>query len=1675
MRVRPLVAAILLASAIARGEPLSPRVAGRYRAMLEANPVEGIALDRLWSGAVDGGTTEELLASYRAADGVSAKLVFGHLLRKAGRDAEAVAAYEDAARLAPGNPLPLMALGRADSNRARPKEAAEWFEKAVAVLSRDDPRRFDALLQLGAAWSAAGEPAKAAAAWDAAATAAPGDLELRQRLAEACAAAGQPALALGHYEILATSADSAGRVAALREMARLHSASGRFSEAMQAVERAAAMTAPGSWLRTELLAQIIHLAQREHGDEALEKKWLAQALANPRDLGGQLQMVEFYERTGRLPEQRVWLEKVVSLTPGNAANELRLARLLSQMDLQDEAAARYDRLLAAQPGNSDLVFERARLDLRREDAAAARARIRRLLDAREDDAALRARALEFFQEHKLAEQIEEHLRADAARGGEAEIVALSEFLFSLRRNDEARTVLAGLIRASDDAATRARLHLRAAEHLKAHAELTAAVTEAEAAAKLAPRSREAQLLIGELRGALAQHAEARAACERAWELSADEAERLEADGRLFECVRSAAAARVAGEGRPGANAAAQVESFIRELMSRANETRSPAGWLRVARWKAWNGDKASAVTFATKAADMEPRNPAPREFLARHSASNGDLASAVVHFREVMELNPAGRDGYLREIAQLELQRGNAGEAIEILDGLAKAAPGSADALADLASAQERAGRMSDALATWRKVYSVAPPQRRPEVLASLLRAMEREGLHEEAGMLLLRSVDEAADDRARVARLDELLLHSQRHGRMAWVRDIFEKRRRARADDYLAATALGRILKMSGEKAAAFDMFAEAVFSMPDQAAALPELVREAEELRRPETAVRLQEQFLRLSGSDRPDGFLKLAALHEAAGDVEGAERAWSQAVARFPRDAGVVRRAAEFHREWGEPDVAASLLGKLFALEPADVQIAIELGAARMALGDLARAREAFESVMRLTKPVAATLFPADRNDAPWSGGRFFPDTRLLREGDGAGRVDSSERGDADSLLRLVAIRRLAEIATRAGTEEAAKWNAAWRDASAVQQTDALWGLWFGGARKDALDLVARAMNSDDGGLPHRQAFIWMALESGAYARLGAWLNDGVRTPQDLETFSLAFARFVKARPASVDAAMLGGLFPAGPAVLLWPSALELLRNGRMSEAVVLGRRAVERAGPSRAAYAVDVARWLLALDRPGEARLLLESVCGTPGDSFDAPVFTAMRELHYALPEAGRRAFAAAVVKDAGAGTMHGLLARVLFSVIEGSDEEGSRVLSEIFARRPLGVRAADAANSALREWAFAGEAAARLIEWGSPSLARLVFEIVSGDGALRRLQARQPVREEKDSQVGWREADGVAAAMSGARMKRDALVFLASGKIERESTLRELARQPEAGGLPEFAEVIESLPGGAALSVAAYRLWWEADLQNPAALRKLIESSRAASDVVTSEAVRRRCIDEGINPGNDTTPREFSLELAELLIERGAHAEALTVLEKAVERFPEEVRLLHRKARLLEDTCRVEEAAAAWAKLAEMEGGTAYARAALAGVLEERGDFHGAIAVRVRSGSSGDTQLPSLYFRAGQVDAALTAAERLSGPGAVQGAMALAEAMALRGDARGARAVLVAAVSKTTDVRALLQARAKLLTIPGLPPSAAFVSRMHLRMRDAVAASPELAEGYCEFFERHTTKLKITKT
>ena len=117
------------------------RVVERYKAMLLANPVEGLALDRLWKSYDDRGATGALIDEYRRlaeapGAGAAPVLIHGHLLQRAGRLDEAGGEYDRAAALDPASPLAPLAQGELAAMRSQPEEAAGHFAHALEKTAR---------------------------------------------------------------------------------------------------------------------------------------------------------------------------------------------------------------------------------------------------------------------------------------------------------------------------------------------------------------------------------------------------------------------------------------------------------------------------------------------------------------------------------------------------------------------------------------------------------------------------------------------------------------------------------------------------------------------------------------------------------------------------------------------------------------------------------------------------------------------------------------------------------------------------------------------------------------------------------------------------------------------------------------------------------------------------------------------------------------------------------------------------------------------------------------------------------------------------------------------------------------------------------------------------------------------------------------------------------------------------------------------------------------------------------------------------------------------------------------------------------------------------------------------------------------------------------------------------
>jgi protein O-GlcNAc transferase len=222
----------------------------RYEAALEAAPSYAPAHYNLGVAAAEAGAPEEALARYARAVELApgyaeAWCNAGALHRAAGRLDAALSALERAAAAAPGSPVVRANLAAALVDRAAALRAGGARAAGVAALERGAalaPRDAPALYALGAALAEAGEPHRAAFAYECAVAASPSFAEAWNNLGVLARELGDPAHAEACYR--AALAARPAFPEALNNLAVALTQAGRAREA-HALLRAALLAAPG--------------------------------------------------------------------------------------------------------------------------------------------------------------------------------------------------------------------------------------------------------------------------------------------------------------------------------------------------------------------------------------------------------------------------------------------------------------------------------------------------------------------------------------------------------------------------------------------------------------------------------------------------------------------------------------------------------------------------------------------------------------------------------------------------------------------------------------------------------------------------------------------------------------------------------------------------------------------------------------------------------------------------------------------------------------------------------------------------------------------------------------------------------------------------------------------------------------------------------------------------------------------------------------------------------------------------------------------------------------------------------------------------------------------------------------------------------------------------------------
>jgi tetratricopeptide (TPR) repeat protein len=677
-----------------------------------------------------------------------------------------------------------------------------------------------------------------------------------------------------------------------------------------------------------------------------------------------------------------------------------------------------------------------------------------------------------------------------------------------------------------------------------------------------------------------------------------------------------------------------------------------------------------------------------------------------------------------------------------------------------------------------------------------------------------------------------------------------------------------------------------------------------------------------------------------------------------------------------------------------------------------------------------------------------------------------VDDAEETTAadvksDREVRLTAIRQLAQIVATTGDAGArAGWAERWRKATEAP-SESLWALFYAGDGAATLDRVDTMMRESPRDSRIAQAFIWLALQTHQYDRLGTWLKDPHRTPSERDSVFIALGEELDATTGKIDPGLLKALFAEGTHLRPWQGAMLFAGRNRYREAITLARGVFDSAPAQRAALAQELANWHLLLGEPGPAREILRTTISSVADSLEAPVCAALCDYYRLLPEPDRPGFVESYLSgiDPQRQPLHAALAGAVLHGLAGNEGAAHADLDRLVDMRALTGQFEEGTNSGSRHLQFVLAIGAQLEAMKLEDLAIYFWERALADQALVQLQGDQAANLAHDIRL---------------RLCVLRAATVPPGDLPQWLDLYERLSPTE--GLAPLANALATI-GAQARAVAIFRQVWERDPGDLEALRNLLSACRAAGDNGTAEAALRVVLSDGGSRLPDGARRDFLLEFADVLERESDLDGARVALSNAVENTPNDTRLLLRLGQLHERAGQPMEAINTYQRLLVMEPGNLAARLALSVLYENQNRLNDALALfQSGAGPDFDARLAVLQARNNQPEAALTTLDRILPPQHVTPALNLAAAFVARNDRAHARAAVQSALQRTEDPRLCfpLQCKVVELLVPEDKPVVARRELQRLRRFAINGGNPGLLASYLDFASTQAARLGVQK-
>jgi len=851
---RVVSAVLLLATFAASAAEPPPEAAAKYYAVLLKRPHQDTLFDRFEGAWLDerpaAGLREFLEAEVGAGrDGAAVLLARFHLRR--GTDGPALAALATAIERAPEDGRLRIERARVNLRRLEFEAAADDLRSAFA--SEDEVVALQAGRELGKVLLRAGRRDEAAAAWDAALEAHPGDTDLLEDLVDLAAAEGEVDAALGYLDRLDRLTDDPYRKA-LQSLRRgdLLASAGRSDAALATYGRTLDGVGQDSWLEREILAQIENLFRRDGRVVDLRAHFAGLAEKHPGRLAIHLRVAKLDAEANRIDAAVGRFREVLKRSPGERELRQEFIRMLAAGERLEEAVGELERLIGQFPGEAELWLQMAALRERQERPQEALSALREAHELLGEGEAVALRIAGLMLEYRLEDEgvalLRERLAADGASAAPAE--ALAAYLSREGRRAEALELLEGLCGSEElDTVLRAQAAI-------------AGMGEAGAAfERLSARSddfgNDARFLGALVRSGLA--------AKRAGELG-DAPLRLvrmaRGAGELGEAVRIAARALVAAEA-----AAATIERLERE------PGRELAMTCLLAELEELGGDFPAVDALFEGVED-----PLAVRFYAALLVRRGEVERAVAAMERLAEGEEGRRAGYLKELSELQARAGRLEEALATIDRWKQAAPGDRVAWVQRSELLRELGRLDEAMRELRQ--AVARFEGDKDLSVRLAGLHQERGESGEAEAIYWRLYDESESALEQARWAGELAKLARESGRTAELEERLVARSRANRRSIgplLARAELARVMDDAGKRR---DLLLEAVRLQPRDLELRLRIARLEEDAGEPERAVAVLEEALEFDTDHKvrralATAYLRLGEVEKALGQLRAMRR--------------------------------------------------------------------------------------------------------------------------------------------------------------------------------------------------------------------------------------------------------------------------------------------------------------------------------------------------------------------------------------------------------------------------------------------------------------------------------------------------------------------------------------------------------------------------------------------------------------------------------------------------------------------------------------------------------------------------------------------------------------------------------------------------------------------------------